>query len=114
MQFVFDSSAAEDDSDRIVRTFFETVLSRGCFLKALEMIVLKHGFVSDEEGCSFPDWDDAPELHFHGVMFFTFQEKTVITEQRCREYIDAACAEHMWTNLDDAEKVRQILRKRLF
>ncbi len=103
----------KDDSDRIVGTFFWTVYTQGRFLFALEQVTLKYGHGHNEEGCTFPDWDSVPELHFDGVIFYTFQEETLISEQRCTEHIDAVCAEYLVSHPADTGKVREILRKRL-
>ena len=58
------------DSDRIVKSFFNSIYDQDRFLWALKLVVDKRGCVVNDDYCLFPEPQSPdPSGHFEGVLF---------------------------------------------
>ncbi|WP_227245190.1 ribonuclease toxin immunity protein CdiI [Paraburkholderia caribensis] len=114
MKLLFTASDFENDSDRIVKTVFNSIFNYGKFLWALELIVKRCGFLINEEYVSFPDITSPdPSDHFDGIIFGTFEEETKIDEARFRSYIELACERFARSAPAEVAAMQEILTKRV-
>jgi hypothetical protein len=114
MDLLFGAREFTDESDRIVKEFFNSIYVQNRFLWAMELVVSKRGCSVNEEHCSFPDLLDAdPSGHFEGVMFGGWFGGTIVTEARCRAYIDLTCRRYIELRPADAARVAEMLKGRL-
>jgi hypothetical protein len=114
MDMLFEARTFGDESDRIIKEFFNSIYDQKRFLWAMDLVVSKRGCTVNEEYCLFPDFIDAdPSGHFEGVKFGGMFGETVISETKCREYIDLACERYIALCPGDGAKVAEMLAGRL-
>ena len=102
------------DSDRIVKSFFNSIYDQESFLWALKLVVDKRGCVVNDDYCLFPEPQSPdPSGHFEGVLFGSPAGEVSISEASCTEYIDLACRRYVELCPGDAAKVADVLKDRL-
>ena len=109
---LFGASAYVDESDRVAMGFFNSVYAQGRFLWALKLIASKQGCVVNEDYCLFPDMNDPdPSCHFEGVSFGGVGGEMIVSEAKCREYVNMACKRYVAQCPDDLDSVDAILKE---
>lgn len=104
------------DRDYNAKTFLNSMYEQGCFIESIDSIVHRENVVVDYDCCLFPDFSsDEPASHFdEGVKFALFDNELIISEAACAALVDQACAKYVELHPEDAVKIGDILRSRLF
>jgi hypothetical protein len=107
---LFDHVDYKNDPHWVAKEFFNSIYQQESFLWALPLLVERKGCGVNEEVCVFPDLDDPdPSFHFSGVMFVTFGDEVVISDDEFLRYLRVACTRYLQNHPERRVEVDEIL-----
>ena len=81
-------------------------------MRVLDMITQRNSYVYNDEGCWFPDPEEADSFfHFEGVKFGLADEAVVISEAECWQYAQQFVDETVRNDDADATAIRLMLAR---
>lgn len=84
------------DPNYLIKEILNVIYDEGKFLYALDLTLRHIGYIIDEVGIIFPDFDVADaSLHFSGVKLRICETREVISESEYLEHIKNACKEYL-------------------
>ncbi|VEG12513.1 ribonuclease toxin immunity protein CdiI [Moraxella cuniculi] len=83
------------DKFSTAKLFFNLVYQDNYFLTVIDYLIDRHGFVSDDIGCVFPDPDSYyEEDHFDGVRFFIGGQELTVSDDEFKNLLYEACEKY--------------------
>lgn len=101
---LFAISNVENNSEWIIKEFFNSVYDQGEFISVVNVISARRSCVINEDYCLFPELDSPDfELHFDGVKFGIMSDQIVITDDVFREFLCEACHRYIRFHPEDRD-----------
>ncbi|MDE1483439.1 ribonuclease toxin immunity protein CdiI [Xenorhabdus bovienii] len=107
---LFEKIDYDNDSEWVMKEFFNSLYTQGKFLWALPHILKKSGCGVNETYCVFPDFDDPdPEYHFDGITFGVWEGEIIVPESVGFDYVKLACDKYLQLHPEDKDKINALL-----
>jgi len=109
-EYIFERIDYDNDSEWVVKDFFNSMNLQSKFLWSLPFIINKIGCGVNETYCSFPDLEDPdPECHFEGIMFGVWGGEIIVPESVGFNYVKLACEKYLRLHPEHTARVNELL-----
>ncbi|WP_290331523.1 ribonuclease toxin immunity protein CdiI [Chitinimonas viridis] len=103
---LFKLQNVENDPEWIIKEFFNSAYFQGEFVSAVNSIAAGRSCVINEDYCLFADPEGPdPELYFDGVKFGIMNDQVVVTNEKCKTFLQGACSRYVELHPEDREKL---------